>query len=195
VDGFVSQSTRSGDNTDLSSLVDVTGHDTDLALLRRDDTRAVGTDESGLVLLDESRLDTDHILGGDTFSNANGKRNFGFDGVKDGVGSEFWGNVDHGSVGASSLSSISNGVKNRDTKMFLATFAGSDTTDDLCTVSNGLLRVVGTLLSGEALNDDLSVSADLEVWSRSVVNQRSGNMSGDVLGDQLIPFLSPISIV
>jgi len=103
VDGFVSQSTRSGDNTDLSSLMDVAGHDTDLALLRRDDTGAVGADESGLVLLDESRLDTDHILGGDTFSNANGKRNFGFDGVKDSVRGEFWGNVDHGSVGASSL--------------------------------------------------------------------------------------------
>lgn len=72
VDGFVGKSARSGDNTDLSALVDVTGHDTDLALLRRDDTRAVGTDESGLVLLDESRFDTNHILSGDTFSNADG---------------------------------------------------------------------------------------------------------------------------
>lgn len=39
--------------------------------------------------------------------------------------------------------------------MLLATFAGSDTTDDLCTVSNGLLRMISTLLSGEALNDHL----------------------------------------
>ena len=103
VDGFVSKSTRSGNNTDLSSLMDVTGHDADLALLGRDDARAVGTDESGFVLLDESRLDSDHILGGDTFSNTYSKRNFGFDGVKDGVGGEFWGNVDYGSIGTSSL--------------------------------------------------------------------------------------------
>lgn len=34
---------------------------------------------------------------------------------------------------------------------------------------------------------NLSVGADLEVWSRCVVNQRSGDLSGDVLGDQLHP--------
>ena len=47
--------------------------------------------------------------------------------------------------------------------MFLATFAGSDTTDDLCTVSNGLLRVVGSLLSGKSLNDDLKYFAETSI--------------------------------
>lgn len=103
MDGFVGESTRSRDNADLSPLVDVTGHDTDLALLGGDDAGAVGADESGLILLDESRLHSDHILGGDTFSNADGERDFGFDGIEDGVGGEFGRNVDNGSIGTSSL--------------------------------------------------------------------------------------------
>lgn len=47
--------------------------------------------------------------------------------------------------------------------MFLATFAGSDTTDNLCTVINGLLRVIRSLLAGEALNDDLKYFAKTSI--------------------------------
>lgn len=47
--------------------------------------------------------------------------------------------------------------------MLLATFAGSDTTDHVCTVSNGLLRVVGTLLTGEALNNNLKYFAETTI--------------------------------
>lgn len=103
VHSFVSEGARSRDDTDLSPLMDVTGHDTDLALLGGDDAGAVGADKSGLVLLDQGRFDSDHVLGGDTFSDADGKGNFGFDGIKDGVGGELGRDVDDGSVGTSSL--------------------------------------------------------------------------------------------
>jgi hypothetical protein len=49
--------------------------------------------------------------------------------------------------------------------MFLATFAGSDTTYDLCTVSNGLFRVIGSLLASEALNDDLKYFAETSIFT------------------------------
>lgn len=49
--------------------------------------------------------------------------------------------------------------------MFLATFAGSDTTYDLCTVSNGLFRVIGSLLASESLNDDLKYFAETSIFT------------------------------
>lgn len=50
-DSLVSQSTGARNDSDLSLLVDIAGHDTDLALLGLDNTGAVGADQSTLVLL------------------------------------------------------------------------------------------------------------------------------------------------
>ena len=49
----------------------MTRHDTDLALTRLNDTRAVRSDETGGVLLNESVLNQDHVLLRDTFGDAN----------------------------------------------------------------------------------------------------------------------------
>lgn len=120
VDSFVSEGSGSRDDTDLSSLVDVTGHDTDLTLLGGDDAGAVGADKSGLVLLDQCGFDSDHILGRNTFSDADGEGNFGFDGIEDGVGSELGWDVDDGSVGTSSLKRQITTVLTDDDDTFLA---------------------------------------------------------------------------
>ena len=84
VDGLVGQGTGTGDDTDTTALVDEAGHDTDLALtllneiceyLARlellqkvgvvaygsDDTRAVRTDQAGLVLGLKNVGDADHV--------------------------------------------------------------------------------------------------------------------------------------
>ena len=50
VNGFVGQSAGAGNNTNLSLLVDVAGHDADLALARLDDARAVGANQPRLAL-------------------------------------------------------------------------------------------------------------------------------------------------
>lgn len=58
-DSFICQGPRSGDNTDLAWLVDVTWLDAHLASERVDDTGAVGSDKTRLGLALESVHDLD----------------------------------------------------------------------------------------------------------------------------------------
>ena len=70
MDGFVSESTRAGHNADVSSLMDVTGHDANLALLWGNDTRAVGSNKTALALSHEGVFHTDHVLLGNSLCDA-----------------------------------------------------------------------------------------------------------------------------
>merc|ERR1712195_289385 len=74
VNSLISQSTRAGYNSNLSLLMDVAGHNSDLASVtvsRLNNSGAVRTDKSGLVLRTHNRFHSDHIESGDTFGNAN----------------------------------------------------------------------------------------------------------------------------
>ena len=66
MNSFVGQSSRPGDHTDTAGLVDVAGHDANLAGTGRDDAGTVGADQTGLALSEEGVLDLDHVLLGDT---------------------------------------------------------------------------------------------------------------------------------
>lgn len=83
VHGLVGQGTGTGDDTDTTALVDEAGHDTDLALTGSDDTRAVRTDQAGLVLGLKNVGDADHVVLGDTLSNANNEAHLSSDGLLD----------------------------------------------------------------------------------------------------------------
>lgn len=61
VDGFVGQSTGTRYDTDTATLVNESGHDTDLAEAGGDDTGAVGSNETGLRLGLEHIGDADHV--------------------------------------------------------------------------------------------------------------------------------------
>lgn len=69
INSLIGECSGSADNTDLSSLVDVSGHDADLAFIGLDDTWTVGTDYSGLFLGTEGVLDLDHIVLGNSCVN------------------------------------------------------------------------------------------------------------------------------
>ena len=76
-DGFVGERAGAADDADgffgfcePRGLVDVTGHDADLALTWLDDSGAVRPDESGLVLALDHRLYLDHVECGDTLGDA-----------------------------------------------------------------------------------------------------------------------------
>src|SRR5258706_14695223 len=51
--GFISQGARAGNDADVAFQVDAPGHDTDLALARRDNSRTVWSDQTGLPALQE----------------------------------------------------------------------------------------------------------------------------------------------
>ena len=50
--------------------VNISGHDTNLALTGLNDAWAVGSDETGLALALKQRFHSDHIKSGDTLSDA-----------------------------------------------------------------------------------------------------------------------------
>ena len=61
VNGFVSERARPGDDSDLALLMDVAGHDSNLAFAWLDNAGAVGPNESSLILALDDRFDFDHI--------------------------------------------------------------------------------------------------------------------------------------
>ena len=75
--------------------MDVPRHDADLALLRLDDARAVGSDESALGLLVQMPLDLHHILLWETLRDAHDERDLGLDRVNDRGSGERRGHVDY----------------------------------------------------------------------------------------------------
>ena len=70
INGFVCQSTGSGDDANPSSLMYEAWHDTNLTLSWSDDTRTVRSYQSGLALCFEHVCDTNHIVLWDAFGDA-----------------------------------------------------------------------------------------------------------------------------
>jgi hypothetical protein len=130
---------------------------------RSDDTRAVGTDESGLVLGLEDIGDADHVVLGNALSDTDNEANLGLNGLLDTLCSNRGRDEDGRSGSASLLDSVGDSCKDGLAQMCLSGLLGVGTTDDLSAVLNGLLGVEGTLLSSEALEDDLGLVVDAEV--------------------------------
>lgn len=174
VDGLVRQGTGTGDDTDATRGVNVTGHDTDLATLGVDDTGAVGAYETRLGLGSESGSDTDLILLGDTFGDSDDEGDFVLDGLNDGVGGTGGRNVEDGSVGLCLANSLLDGTEDGQAKVSLTGLLGRNTADELSAVLESLLAVEGTGLTGETLADDTGVLVDEKVLDGILVRRASG---------------------
>src|SRR5690606_24214231 len=73
-DGLVGERAALGEDADAAGLVDVAGHDADLALTGRDDAGAVRTDEAGRRLTVEDAADVEHVHHGDALGDAHRER-------------------------------------------------------------------------------------------------------------------------
>jgi len=111
--------------------VDVTGHDTDLAFVGLDDTRAVGTNNSGNVLASQGSLNSDHILLRNTISDDDNEFELSFNGFQDSVLSTNRGDIDDGSVGTGGLDGFLAISKNGETAVSGSSLLGVNTTDHL----------------------------------------------------------------
>ena len=94
----------------------------------------------------------------DALGNADGEGNFGFDCVHDGGSGEGWWDVDDGGVGIGGLLGLGDGVENGQVQLgvLLASLLWRHTTNDLCSISNGLFRVESSLFASETLNNNLN---------------------------------------
>jgi len=120
VDGLVSQSTGAGNDSDLSDLMDVAGHNSDLASVTvsgLNDSGTVRANKSSLGLRTHNRFHSDHIESGDTFSNADNKGDLSLNSFEDSSSSEWRGNVDDGSFGSSLSHAFSDIGEDGETKM------------------------------------------------------------------------------
>lgn len=106
IDSFIGKSARSGDNSDSTSLMDKSGHDTDLTFVGLDNTGTVRSNHSGDLLGSKGVFNSDHIMLGDTISNGNNKVKFGLNGIDDGIGGKGWGDIDDRGVTSSLFFSI-----------------------------------------------------------------------------------------
>lgn len=130
---------------------------------RSDDTGAVRANQSGLVLCLEDVGDADHVVLGDTLSNADNETDLSSNSLLDTGGGERGRDEDGGGVGASLLHSIGDIGEDGLAKVLLAGLLGVGSADNVGAVLDGLLGVEGTLLAGEALEDNLGLVANAQV--------------------------------
>src|SRR5690606_10008673 len=143
-DRLVGQSSRAGDNSYTTLLVNIAWHDADLRLAGRDDAGAVWSDQAHAQFV-ALHLHIQHVQGRNAFGDADDQLDTGKRRFQDGVLAERGWYVDNRGLCSGIGDSLCNGVEHRQIQVNLAALAGGDTADHAGTVFNGLLGVEGTL--------------------------------------------------
>ena len=125
--------------------MDVAGHDANLAFAGLDDTGAVRSNKSGLILSLEDRLDSDHIQSGNTLSDADDKFNFRLNSLLNGVGSEWRGDINDGSFASGVFLGFTDSAEHGQVQVSGSGLSVVDTTNHLRSVGDSLLSVESTL--------------------------------------------------
>src|SRR5690348_3039921 len=158
--GFIRQRARARHDRDLAGLVDVAGHDADLAFAGRDDAGAVGANQHGFGIILQHVLDTQHVQHRDAFGDRDDHLDAAGRGFHDRVRSEWRWHEDHRGIGAGVIHRVAHGVVNRQADVLGAALAGRDAANQFGAVVQRLLRMEGALVTGKALADDLGVLVD-----------------------------------
>ena len=153
---LIRQRARTGDDADMALAVDVARDDAELALVSRQDARAVRPDEMRLAAFHVA-ADLDHVLDRDVLADADDDIEVRVDGLHDGVRCKARRHVDDRSRGSRRLHCLAHCVEHWHSAGNLTALAGRHTADDLRAVVDHLLRVEGRGLARDALHDDLCV--------------------------------------
>lgn len=130
---------------------------------RRDDTRAVWSDQSGLVLCLEDVCDSDHVVLWDTLSDTHDEWDLCSNRLFDTGSGDWRRNKDGGCVGTSLLHGVAYAGKNGLAEMGSASFLGICAADNICAVLYGLLCVERSLFTSETLVYDFGRVTDPQV--------------------------------
>src|SRR5690606_22718620 len=146
--------------TDLAGSGDVGRDDAGVGLSRRDDARAVRTDDPGLVALRARvRPESGRVVHRDALGDHHGEGDLGVDGLDDRVLRELRRHEDHADVGARLLHGLFDGAEDGQVLAAdgdgLARLTGVHAADDVGTGRQHLGGVLAALGAGEALDDDL----------------------------------------
>src|SRR5690349_7450417 len=138
--GFIGQRPRTRDDDDVAFLVNVSGHDADLALAGRDDARAVGPDQARAPVLQELPR-AFHVEGGNALRDAHDKLNLGIGGFHDGVGGKRRRHKDDRSVGPSRIYRLLHCIEHRPAFVRASALARRHSANDLGAVLSAGLSV------------------------------------------------------
>ena len=127
---FIGERAAAADDTDLARLVNVAGHDADFALTRRDDARAIRTDQSAGAVFEETR-GAGHIENRDTLRDGDNDRDAGVRGLHDGVRGRRRRHENHGGIRAGLAHGVGNRVEERKALLGRAPLARHDAADHL----------------------------------------------------------------
>src|SRR5216684_608027 len=143
----------------MAFFVNASGHDADFASSRRDNARAVRTDETRLLEINGCR-DAHHFQQGNAFRDADDERQLRIGGFQNRVGRKGRRNEDHGRVRARASHRFGDGIEYGPLEVLRGALARSDAAYNVGAVLDHLLRVEGAFAPGEALNDEARFLAD-----------------------------------
>ena len=152
---FISKRSRAADDSDFTRQVNVPWHNANFAFARLDNARAIGPDETRRRLRGQRLANLDHVLLGDALGDAHGQRDLGLDCVHDCSGGKGWWDVDDGGIRLDLVGRLLYRVENGQAQVGLAAFLGSDAADNVGAVGERTLGMESTLLSSEALDQEL----------------------------------------
>ena len=167
VNRLVGQSAGARNNADVAFLMNVTGGDADAAAAGGvgsftgcDHARTVRSEEAGLATF-HGALHANHVFDRDAFGDGDCEIDFGVDAFENGIGGKRRRHKDGGNRGTGCSGGFGYGVEdgNLHVAVFegLATFAGSDTGDDLGAVVDGEAGVFTAEGTGDALDHDFGI--------------------------------------
>src|SRR5579864_315945 len=149
---FVSQGAGSRHHADVSFFMDVSRHDPDFTLARRNDTRAVGSDEPRLPAL-QKLPGFDHVKRRNPFRDANHQRQTGVGGFHNGVSRKGRRHENHRHIRPGVFQRLRHGIKHGQVQMFSPALSRRYPAHHVGSVSDRLLRVKRAFPAGESLND------------------------------------------
>src|SRR5918992_5241603 len=139
MDGFIGERARARDDADTAWLMDIAGHDADLALPGGDDPRTVGANEAGAGILTEAHAELDHIEYRDTLGNAYDHVDTCIRRLRDRLHRISGGHKDHAGFSPGLLYGFTDRIEHRQTEVDLAATPGRDTAHKPGPVLQGLL--------------------------------------------------------
>ncbi len=116
-DGFVGQGAAARDQANRAGLVNVTRHDADLALARRDDAGAVRPDQARLRFLPKKAHHAGHVQHRNPFGDADDQRDFRIDRLADRVRRPRRRHIDHRRIGAGLFARFLHRIEHRQAEM------------------------------------------------------------------------------
>src|SRR5690606_24810296 len=162
--GFVCQRAGAADHTDAALAVNVAGHDTDLQLVRSDQTGAVRAQQQGFaVFCAHAVAHFQHVANRDAFGNADNQVQVSFNSFPDGSRSTCGRNVDNRHSCASFSLGVGHGGVNRYTFEILTSTLGVHASHKgfhAVTVFTAHAGVELAGLAGDPLRDDFGVFID-----------------------------------